>query len=101
MHFFLNVKEEPFLSVFHDFRSDSHNEFGSAVLKSDNTTWPDVIEQTERPDWSDSVIVFLVSRGGKDGSIVGVALSVKANKRGRKQSGTDLMSPNILKRVRF
>lgn len=46
-----------------------------------------------------SVIVFLVRRGGEDGSRVGVALSLKATKRGPKQSGTGLTI--ILKRVPF
>lgn len=111
MHFFLSVREGPFLSVFPDIRSDSHNEFGSAVWKIDCPTWPEVMEQAESSDWSVSlfspwlvrfsVIVFLVSRRGEDGSIVGVALSVKANKRGQKQSGSGLTSLNILKRVRF
>lgn len=46
-----------------------------------------------RPDWSDSLLLCF-SRGGEEGSVVGVNLSVKADKRGPEQAATGLMSPN-------
>lgn len=62
IHFFLSVEERFFfLSVFPNICSDSHNEFGSAVLKSDSKTCPEVMEQPERPDWSDSLLLCFLS----------------------------------------
>lgn len=57
MNIFLRVKEDLFLSVFPDIRSDRHYEFGSAVLKIDRTTWPEVMGQTDRSDWSESLLL--------------------------------------------